>query len=98
MTYNLKVLICYCALIIFFSLVALILYFKDKKLAVKGKERIKEKTLLFFGVFFGALGSLIGRVLAHHKTDKVYFSIVIYFSLFMEIVTAVVLGYLALTL
>ena len=41
-------LIIYLGLTVFFYLVALIAYFRDKKLAVKGKERTKEKTLLFF--------------------------------------------------
>ena len=94
--YNLYVALGYVALLFIFSIVAIIVYVSDKKKAVKGKERIKEKTLLFFAVFFGAIGSLIGRIIAHHKTDKVYFSIVIYFSLLMEIITAAVVFYLAI--
>ncbi|MBP5342730.1 DUF1294 domain-containing protein [bacterium] len=70
-------------------------YFRDKKLAVKQKERTKEKTLLFYAVFFGALGALLGRILAHHKTDKVYFSIVIYFSLLTQAATLALLVLLA---
>ena len=54
-----------------------------------GAVRIKEKTLLGFTALGGAIGAFFGRILAHHKTDKVYFSMVIYFSLLLE---AAVLG------
>ena len=87
MTLNEIILVAYAALMVLMSLVALAAYFRDKKLAVKQKERTKEKTLLFYSVFFGAIGALLGRILAHHKTDKVYFSIVIYFSLLTQILT-----------
>ncbi|MBO7536425.1 MAG: DUF1294 domain-containing protein [Bacilli bacterium] len=80
-------LIIYLGLTVLFSLIALIAYFRDKKLAVKGKERTKEKTLLFLAVFFGSVGAFLGRILAHHKTDKKYFSMVIYFSMLMQVVT-----------
>ena len=80
-------LIIYLGLTVFFSFVALIAYFRDKKLAVKGKERTKEKTLLFLAVFFGSVGAFLGRILAHHKTDKKYFSMVIYFSMLMQAAT-----------
>ena len=89
-------LIIYLGLTVFFSLVALIAYFRDKKLAVKGKERTKEKTLLFFAVFFGSVGAFLGRILAHHKTDKKYFSMVIYFSMLMQAATIAALVIFAL--
>ena len=65
----------------------------DKYKAKKGHWRTKEKTLLFYAVFFGSVGALVGRILAHHKTDKVYFSIVIYYSLLMQAITFVALAY-----
>ena len=88
-------LLIYLGLTVFFSLLALVAYFRDKKLAVKGKERTKEKTLLFLAVFFGSVGAFLGRILAHHKTDKVYFSIVIYFSMLLQAATIAVLAFLA---
>ena len=89
-------LIIYLGLTALFSFVALIAYFRDKKLAVKGKERTKEKTLLFLAVFFGSVGAFLGRILAHHKTDKKYFSMVIYFSMLMQAATIVALVIMAL--
>ena len=96
MSNNMILLIAYVGLIVIMSLIAIIAYASDKNKAIKGKERTKEKTLLFYAVFFGALGSLIGRILAHHKTDKIYFSIIIWFSLLLQALTLVLLAFLAL--
>ena len=96
MSNNMILLIAYVGLIVIMSLIAIVAYASDKNKAIKGKERTKEKTLLFYAVFFGALGSLIGRILAHHKTDKIYFSIIIWFSLFLQALTLVLLAFLAL--
>ena len=96
MTNNMILLIAYVSLIVFMSLIAIVAYASDKRKAIKGKERTKEKTLLFFAVFFGALGSLIGRILAHHKTDKIYFSIIIWFSLLLQALTLLLVATLAL--
>ena len=56
----------------------------DKKLALSGKTRIKEKTLLAFSVFGGATGAMAGRIIFSHKTKKVYFSLVIYVSFVLQ--------------
>lgn len=93
MTFKEYVLFIYIALILVFSIIAIIAYLVDKNKAIKGKMRTKEKDLLFYAVCFGALGSLIGRIIAHHKTEKVYFSIVIWFSLLMQILAFLVIGY-----
>ena len=78
-------LIIYLASIVLMSLIALIAFCKDKKKAVKGEMRTKEKTLLFLAIMNGAFGAFIGRKVAHHKTDKVYFSITIYFGMLMQV-------------
>lgn len=85
-------------LIVIMSLVTFLTFLKDKKLAVAGSERIKEKTLLSLAACFGSVGALVGRIVAHHKTDKVYFSIVIWFSLVMHALLVCYLGYLAFLL
>jgi len=73
------------------SFFTLILFKKDKKRAIKGEIRIKEKSLLFSSAFGGGLGALIGRIIFHHKTDKKYFSIVIYLSTLCEILVLILL-------
>ena len=87
----LYVLIGYVGYLVLLSIITLFLFFKDKNMAKNGggAVRIKEKTLLGFAALGGAIGAFFGRILAHHKTDKVYFSMVIYFSLLLE---AAVLG------
>lgn len=86
MTFNKILLIIYVIWILLVSFVAIILYGKDKKMATKntGPNRIKEKTLLSITCLGGALGAFIARILYRHKTNKIYFSIVIYLSLFMQ--------------
>lgn len=81
----------YCFLIYMFytvimSAFAIFLYAKDKKLSVNGDERISEKALLAVAVFGGALGAFAGRTLFSHKTRKIYFSVVIGVSLFLQTV------------
>ncbi len=82
---KLIVIICYVSYLLFMSIIAFFLYKKDKKMAGGGPKRIKEKTLLGVAALGGALGAELGRRLAHHKTDKGYFSLTIYFSLLLEI-------------
>ncbi len=96
MTYNQLVLVIYLSLILVMTLVAIAAYNHDKNLAIKGKERMKEKTLLFLAVFFGAFGSLVGRIFARHKTDKPYFSIVIYYSLLLQVIALIAISILAI--
>ena len=91
------ILFIYLGIIVLMSLLAIILYGKDKKMAVKnsGPNRIKESKLLGVAAFGGAIGAFIARLLFHHKTDKSYFSLTIYFSLLLQIITAAALIYLA---
>ncbi len=42
----------------------------DKNLAKKNKSRISEKTLLFFVLLGGTIGSGIGMLIFRHKTSK----------------------------
>lgn len=96
MTYNQILLTVYSSFILLFSIISFSLYIKDKKLATKSKMRIKEKTLLSFTCFGGAIGSLLGRIVAHHKTNKVYFSIVIWISLIVQLAVFAFLCYLVI--
>lgn len=96
MTYEQIILIIYIAYILLSSLVTFLLFCKDKKIAVKGGNRIKEKTLLSFVVFGGAIGGFIGRLVARHKTDKVYFSFTIYLSILLQAVAAAILIVMAI--
>lgn len=88
------ILIVYAIYLVFMSVVSFFLFGNDKKKAENGKDRTKEKTLLFSAVYGGAIGAFIGRIVFHHKTDKKYFSIVISLSLLLQLVVLGALIYL----
>ena len=77
------------------SLITVFSFAHDKKKAERGLPRTRESTLLALTVFNGALGALFGRLLAHHKTEKIYFTIVIYTSLFFQTAIGCFLGFMA---
>ncbi len=86
-------LIFYGCFLLVLSIITFFLYAKDKKMAQNGggPVRIKEKTLLGMAAWGGALGAELARRICHHKTDKGYFSLTIYFSLLCEIALIVAL-------
>lgn len=98
MEYKQIILIAYACYLAFMSLVTLMLFIKDKKMATKnsGPNRIKEKTLLGAVALGGAVGGFIGRILAHHKTNKLYFSFTIYLSILLQLGVLGFMIYMAL--
>ena len=96
MTYEKIIVIVFCSWLVLMSLIAIVLYGKDKKLAIKNKTRIKEKTLLGVTAIGGGLGAFVARLMFRHKTDKMYFSLTIYFSMLMEALTLGTLLYFGL--
>lgn len=58
------------------NIVAFIMYGIDKKRAINGEWRIRERTLLLIGFFGGAVGSLVGMKVFRHKTLHWYFWVV----------------------
>ena len=95
MTFEQMILIIYICVLAFISLITFFMYGIDKNRALKGKNRIKESTLLGFSAFGGAVGALIGRILFHHKTDKFYFSLTIYLSILVEVITVGIILFIA---
>lgn len=85
MTYNKKILLIYILILIIMSIVTFIMFGIDKFKAKHNKRRIKEKTLLELTILGGAIGSLIGRIIFRHKTNKIYFTIVIFLSIISQI-------------
>lgn len=96
MTYEQIVLITYIVYVIFMTIITIITYKIDKEKALSSKERIKEKTLLALAVFGGGLGAFLGRIISRHKTNKLYFSLVIYLALILQIACLAILMYLAI--
>lgn len=55
------------------NIFSLIFYGIDKYLAIKKKFRISEYQLFLVSFLGGALGSIVGMLLFHHKTRKIKF-------------------------
>lgn len=85
MTYNQKILLIYISVLIIMSIITFIMFGIDKFKAKHNKRRVKEKTLLELTILGGGIGSLIGRIIFRHKTNKIYFSIVIFLSIISQI-------------
>jgi uncharacterized membrane protein YsdA (DUF1294 family) len=58
------------------SLITLCAYGWDKRQAIHGRSRIRERTLHLLELFGGWPGALIGRTLFAHKRRKIWFSVV----------------------
>ena len=93
--YNELILYIYLLLMVIMSIISFTLYGVDKKKAIKGNERIKEKTLLFYTIFNGAIGAFFARFVFRHKTEKKYFSLTIFAGLFIQVLGLTILYYLA---
>lgn len=66
----------YAAWLALLSLVDFVLYGADKKRAVKGEFRIRERTLLLVAFLGGGFGAAAGSLAFRHKTKKWYFTLV----------------------
>ena len=66
-----KIILIYLAAV---NLAAFIVYGWDKRLAVRERYRISEKTLILLALFGGSIGSLAAMHLFHHKTRKKKFA------------------------
>jgi uncharacterized membrane protein YsdA (DUF1294 family) len=61
---------------LFINFLSFILFYLDKRKAIKDKWRIKEKTLHIVSFLGGSLGSILAMNLFHHKTKKLKFCII----------------------
>lgn len=72
-------------LIFFANILALILFYSDKKRAQKRRNRIPEKTLLTSAFLFGGIGAWIGMNQFRHKTKHTLFKISVPITAFITI-------------
>lgn len=75
----------YLGLFVLMTLVTFVLYGWDKKKAIDGKWRTKEKTLLLSSFLLGSVGGLMGMYLRRHKNNKWYFVVVNWGSLLIHL-------------
>ena len=73
------------AIYLILNLLVFLIYGIDKRKAIKGKRRIPESTLLFLGLLGGGIGGIVGMLVWHHKTRKIYFWMVNILALCLHI-------------
>lgn len=66
------------------SVLTFFLYMKDKSAAKNNDWRIKERTLLLFGLLSGWPGALFAQRVFHHKTKKTQFQLVYWLTVIMN--------------
>ena len=57
------------------NLFLFILMGMDKRAAKRKKWRIPERRLLTLGIIGGGIGGILGMLVFHHKTHRIYFTI-----------------------
>lgn len=73
-------------LLAIWNVVVFVLYAEDKRRAKRGLWRISEKTLLLSSLLLGGIGAWISGHICHHKTKKIYFQIVWWLGIIIDIV------------
>ena len=68
------------------SLVTFVLWGIDKRRAILGRWRIRERTLLGLMIAGGAFGGYAGMCLFHHKTRELVFLVTAYLTLALHTV------------
>lgn len=63
------------------NILAFLIYGLDKYLAIKNVYRVSEYKLFVLSIFGGAIGSILGMKVFHHKTRKLVFWIINIISL-----------------
>jgi len=72
--------------LVIINVMALLLYYVDKKRAIKQKYRIPEKYLFLVAIVGGSVGSILGIYLFRHKTKRYNFTLGIPLLLVIQIV------------
>lgn len=61
--------------VLLINLLLFLLMGMDKRAAKRKKWRIPERRLLTLGIIGGGIGGIIGMLVFHHKTHRIYFTI-----------------------
>lgn len=59
------------------NIISFIVYFIDKRKAIKHRYRIPEKVLILISLFGGCFGSLLSMLVSHHKTKHIKFILLV---------------------
>lgn len=66
------------------NIIGFLVMFYDKKMAIKNRWRVSEKTLFLIATIFGSVGIYLGMVILRHKTKHLKFKIGIPVLMFLE--------------
>ena len=67
------------------NLVSFVMFYIDKRKAIKDKWRIKESSLHLVSFAGGVFGSIAAMILFHHKTKKIKFCFITALALILNI-------------
>jgi uncharacterized membrane protein YsdA (DUF1294 family) len=73
------------------NVITLIMFYMDKKSAVKNGYRMPERTLISLAAVGGSIGEIIGMYAFRHKTNKKKFKIGLPVILMLQIALAVII-------
>ena len=68
------------------NILTFLIFAVDKLFAIKKTQTIRESTLLCLAFIGGSLGAFISMNIFRHKTKKLYFTLSIPITLFVQIV------------
>jgi len=75
------------------NLIAFVLIGYDKKLAIKNKNRISEKTLLIWVAIGGTIGSSLAMSIFRHKTAKTSYRLKFFGIVSLQVLIIITLFY-----
>lgn len=75
---------------IFINLFTFLLFGLDKKAAINKRWRIKESLLLALNIIGGFIGGFLGMNFFRHKTKKIKFQIILFFSLILHVLLIII--------
>lgn len=78
------------------SLVTLLLYGWDKRTAIRGTRRVRERTLHLWAVFGGWPGAWLAQRWFRHKSQKVAFRRIFWLTVLVNVAGVIGLGYYGL--
>ena len=79
------------AYIVIVNIAAFCMFGIDKNAAIRQKQRIPNKVLLFMAFIGGSIGTLAGMYTFRHKTKKWYYTVTVPVLLILQITAAVYL-------
>lgn len=66
------------------NIIGFLVMFYDKKMAIKNRWRVSEKTLFLIATIFGSVGIYLGMIVFRHKTKHLKFKIGIPLVIFLQ--------------